>query len=187
MKIVSSVTFDDEYKILKTESRIMANLLKSLKMPLFLGLLRNPFVVHFNDNALEEKLLEYIKLNRNKMQYVWIDEFKKWLKELREVIDLLEWKLKMERILMKDNDKDEYLQYMELDKIKQKSKQVLDKINELIIEKEMDIIDNDQILKLKDYKRDVQEELKIVEIILRNLKMPEGRIDELKSQYLDRL
>ena len=67
MKIVSSVTFDDEYKILKTESRIMANLLKSLKMPLFLGLLRNPFVVHFNDNALEEKLLEYIKLNRNKM------------------------------------------------------------------------------------------------------------------------
>ena len=118
---------------------------------------------------------------------MWIDEFKKWLKELREVIDLLEWKLKMEIILMKDNDKDEYLQYMELDKIKQKSKQELDKINELIIEKEMDIIDNDQILKLKDYKRDVQEELKIVEIILRNLKMPEGRIDELKSQYLDRL
>ena len=51
----------------------------------------------------------------------------------------------------------------------------------------MDIIDNDEILKLKDYKRDVQEELKIVEIILRNLKMPEERIDELKSQYLDRL
>ena len=56
-------------------------------MPLFLGFLRNPFVVHFNDNSLEEELLEYIELNRNKVLYVWIDEFKKWLKELREVID----------------------------------------------------------------------------------------------------
>ena len=42
--------------------------------------------MRFND-ILEEELLEYIKLNRNKMQYVWTDEFKKWLKELREVID----------------------------------------------------------------------------------------------------
>ena len=50
----------------------------------------------------------------------------------------------------------------------------------------MNIIDNDAILKLKDYKRDVQEELKTAEIILRNLKMSEERIDELKSQYLDR-
>ena len=32
----------------------------------------------------------------------------------------------------------------------------------------MDIIDNDAILKLKDYKRNVQEESKTVEIILRN-------------------
>ena len=42
--------------------------------------------MRFND-VLEEELLEYIKLNRNKVRYVWIDEFKKWLKELREVID----------------------------------------------------------------------------------------------------
>ena len=33
-------------------------------------------------------------------------------------IDILEWKLRMEKILMEDNDKDEYFQYMELDKIK---------------------------------------------------------------------
>ena len=33
-------------------------------------------------------------------------------------IDLLEWRLRMEKILMKDNDKDDYFQYMELDKIK---------------------------------------------------------------------
>ena len=32
--------------------------------------------------------------------------------------NLLEWRLKMEKILMKDNDKDEYFQYAELDKIK---------------------------------------------------------------------
>ena len=33
-------------------------------------------------------------------------------------IDLLEWRLTMERILMKDNDKGEYFQYTELEKIK---------------------------------------------------------------------
>ena len=41
-------------------------------------------------------------------------------------IDLLEWRLRMEKILMKDNDIDEYFQYTELDKIKEKSKQELD-------------------------------------------------------------
>ena len=59
MKIVSSVTFDDEYKILKTESRIMVNSLRILKMPLFLGSLRDPFKILFNDDSLEEELLEY--------------------------------------------------------------------------------------------------------------------------------
>ena len=77
MKIFSSVMFDDEYKILKTELRIMVKSLRTLKMPVFLGFLGNPFTIHFNDNSLEEELLEYIKLNKNKVQYVWIDEFKK--------------------------------------------------------------------------------------------------------------
>ena len=40
MKAVSSVTFCDEYKILKTESRTMANSLRTLNMPLFLEFLR---------------------------------------------------------------------------------------------------------------------------------------------------
>ena len=48
-------------------------------------------------------------------------------------------------------------------------------------------MDDDAILKLRDYKRDVQKELKIADTILRNLKMSEERIDELKSQYLERL
>ena len=86
MKIVCSVTFDDEYKILKTKSRIMLKSLRTLKMPLFLGFLRDTFEMHFSD-VLEEELLKYLKFNRNKVQYVWIGEFKKWLKELREVID----------------------------------------------------------------------------------------------------
>ena len=81
MKILSSVAFGHEYKILKTESRITANLLKTLKIPLFLGFLIDAFKMHFND-VLEEELLEYIKLNRNKVQYVRVDEFRKWLKEL---------------------------------------------------------------------------------------------------------
>ena len=88
---------------------------------------------------------------------------------------------------MNNNDKDAYFHGRKLDKIKSKSKQEVDKINELIKEKERDIIDNDAILNLKDYKRDVQEELKIAEIKLRNLKVPEERINELQSQYLDRL
>ena len=41
--------------------------------------------MRFNE-VLEEEILEYIKLKRNKMRHVWIDEFKKWLKDLRGVI-----------------------------------------------------------------------------------------------------
>ena len=48
--IVSSVIFDDEYKFLKTESRKMVKSLRTLNMPLFLGFLRNPFIINFNDN-----------------------------------------------------------------------------------------------------------------------------------------
>ena len=110
VKIVSSVIFGDEYKILKTESRIMVKSLRTLKMPLFLGFLRNPFIIHFNDNSLEEELLEYIELNRNKVHYVWIDKFKKWLKELREVIDqerIIKKELRKEIHVLKSKKEDE--------------------------------------------------------------------------------
>ena len=83
---------------------------------------------------------------------------------------------------MKDNDKYEYFQYIELDKRKEKSKQEVDKINDLIREKEMNIIDNDAILKLKNHKRDVQEELRIVNIKLKELKVSEEKLNELRSQ-----
>ena len=69
MNIIYSVTFDDKYKTLETKA------LKSLKMPLF-----SSFFKYISEEELsEEKLLEYIELNKNKVQNVWIDEFKKWL------------------------------------------------------------------------------------------------------------
>ena len=43
----------------------MVKSLRTLKMPLFLGFLINPFTIHFNDNSLEGELLEYIEFNRN--------------------------------------------------------------------------------------------------------------------------
>ena len=86
---------------------------------------------------------------------------------------------------MKDNDKDKYFQHMELNKIKEKSKQKVDKTSELIREKEMNILHDDAILMLADYKRDVQEELRIVKIKLEKLKVSEERIEELRLQYLN--
>ena len=40
------------------------------------------------------------------------------------------------------------------------------------------------IVKLKDYIEDIGEELKIKEIVLKNLKVSDERIDEITSQYL---
>ena len=76
MNIIYSIIFDAEYKSLETKA------LKSLKIPLFLG-----FLKYISEEELsEEKLLEYIKLNKNKVQNVWTDEYKKWLKELTDSV-----------------------------------------------------------------------------------------------------
>ena len=48
-------------------------------------------------------------------------------------------------------------------------------------------MDDDAILKLEYYKRDVKKELRILKIKLEKLKVFEERIDELRSQYLERL
>ena len=104
MKIVSSVIFDDVYKILKTESRMMVKSLRKLKIPLFLGFLRDAFKMHYNDVTKEEEVLKSVKINISKMHYVWIDEFRKWLKELREVIDqerIIKKELRKERDVLK--------------------------------------------------------------------------------------
>ena len=83
MNIISSVTFNNDYKILKTKSRMMVKSLKALKMPLSLG-----FLKYISEEELsEEELSEYIELNKNKVLNVWIDEFKKWLKELKDAMN----------------------------------------------------------------------------------------------------
>ena len=87
MKIVYSVLDNNNFKILKRKSKIMIKSLKVLKMPLFLGFLKNPFNIIFNNEALEEELKEYIELNKDILNYIWINEYKKLLKEYRKVID----------------------------------------------------------------------------------------------------
>ena len=60
MKIVPSVIFDDEYKLLGTESKKLVTALKVLKMSLFIGFLntlRDNNKTHSNDDVLEEELL----------------------------------------------------------------------------------------------------------------------------------
>ena len=196
MNIISSVTIYDEYKTLEAKT------LKALKMPLFF------FLIYIRRRTIRKKLLENIVLNKNKVQNIWIDEYKKWLKELRDLvsqkcmikreirmkikelkpekedkIDILQWKLRTEKILIKDNDVDGYFQRMKLNEIKGESKKEIYKINESIIIEEWSIGNDDMIVKLKDCIKDVEEELKIKEIILKKLKVSDERIDEITSQY----
>ena len=63
-------------KSLKTKS------LKALKMPLFLDFLK----YISEEEESEEELWKYIELNKNKVQNIWTDEYKKWPKELRDSI-----------------------------------------------------------------------------------------------------
>ena len=165
MKAVYSAVDNNNFKILKRKSKIMIKSLKVLKMPLFLGFLKNPFNVIFNDEALEEELKEYIELNKDKLNYIWINEYKKWFKIYRKVIDqvriisgklqeekkilksekedeidLLKWRLRMEKRIMEDNDMDEYFQNIELNETKEKSKQKVCEIDELIMMKQWEII-----------------------------------------------
>ena len=82
---------------------------------------------------------------------------------------------------MKDNDVDEYFKRMKLDEIIEESKKEIDKTNESIIIEEWSIDNDDMIVKLKDYIKDVEEELKIKEIILKKLNVSDERIDEITS------
>ena len=57
---------------------------------------------------------------------------------------------------MEDNDKGEFFQYIELNKIKEKSKQRVDEIDELITIQKWDIIDDDWEPKFDEYAEDIQ-------------------------------
>ena len=86
------------------------------------------------------------------MVSVKLQEEKKILKsEKEDEIDLSEWRLRMEKIIMEDNDMDEYFQNIELNKIKEKSKQKVCEIDELIMMKEWEIIQGDWMKKFYDY------------------------------------
>ena len=115
-------------------------------------------------------------------------EIRMKIKELKseqeDEIDILEWRLRMEKISMKDDDEeDEYFQKMKLDEIKERLKREIDKINESITIEEWRIDDGDGIVKLKDYITDIEEELKIKDIILKQLKFSDEKIDEITSHY----
>ena len=69
MKIVFSVVEQNEYKLLGAKSKKMVNILKLLRMPLFIGFLkiwREKHKTFFNDDILAEELLKYIVLNKKK-------------------------------------------------------------------------------------------------------------------------
>ena len=102
--------------------------------------------------------------------------------EKEDKVDLLEWKLRIEKISMRDDGVDEYFQKMKLDEIKE-SKKEIDKINESIIIEEWRIDNGGMMVKLKDYIEDIEEELKPKEIILKKLKVSDERIDETTLQY----
>ena len=97
-----------------------------------------------------------------------LPEEKKILKSEKEnETDLLEWRLRMEKRIMEDNDMDEYFQNIELNKIKEESKQKVCEIDELIMMKEWEIIDGDWVKKFDDYKKDINEKLDIIERTLK--------------------
>ena len=77
MAIISAKS-DVKYDILR--SKIMTKSLKILKMPLFLGFLK------YTSKVSEEKLLKYMKLNKDKIQNVWIDRYKVHLEETKDAI-----------------------------------------------------------------------------------------------------
>ena len=112
-----------------------------------------------NDIILEEELLKYKRLNKKELECVRTEEFIKILKELRKVfvqknmikenkkqlkkelheleikkceeLDCLEWNLDFERVSRKIHDRDPCF----CDEIKEKAKEEMDKIEELIRKK----------------------------------------------------
>ena len=65
----------------------MVNALRLLKMLLFIGFLKillEKNKIYFDDDVLEENLLKYIELNKQKMDYIVIKKFKNKLTALKK-------------------------------------------------------------------------------------------------------
>ena len=67
----------------------MVHAFRLLKMPLFIGflkILREKNKIYSNDDKLEEELLQYIKLNKKRIDYVVIKEFKNKLTTSNKIL-----------------------------------------------------------------------------------------------------
>ena len=83
MNIISSDMNMNEYKLLGTKSKEIANALKILKMSLFLGFLKKlKEQDKLKSDDIENELIKYIESNITKLRYMMIKEFKDGLKKL---------------------------------------------------------------------------------------------------------
>ena len=83
MNIISSDMNMNEYKLLGTKSKEIANALKILKMSLFLGLLKKlKEQDKLKSDDIENELIKYIESNITKLRYMMIKEIKDGLKKL---------------------------------------------------------------------------------------------------------
>ena len=74
----------NEYKLLGTKSKEIANALKILKMSLFLGFLKKlKEQDKLKSDDIENELIKYIERNITKLRYIMIKEFKDGFKKLR--------------------------------------------------------------------------------------------------------
>ena len=114
-----------------------------------------------------------------------LQEEKKILKlEKEDEIDLLEYRLRMEKIIMEDNDTDEYFQNIEINKIKKISKQKVCEIDELIMMKEWEIIQGDWMKRFDDYREDITKELDVIKRRLKFLGISKENIIDIKDEIL---
>ena len=104
--------------------------------------------------------------------------------EKEDEMGLLEWMLRMEKVIMEDNDMDEYFQNTELKKIKEKSKQKVCEIDELVMIKEWRIIQVDWMKKFDDYREDISKELDVIKRRLRFLGISKENITDVKDEIL---
>ena len=79
---------------------------------------------------------------------------------------------------------DEYFQNIELNRIKKKSKQKVCEIDVLIMMKEWEIIQDDWMKKIDDYREDISKELDVIKTRLKFLEMSKENITDIKDEIL---
>ena len=90
----------------------------------------------------------------------------------------------MEKRIMEDNDTDEYFQNIELNKTKEKPKEKVCEIDELIMMKEWEIIQDEWMKKFDDYREDFSKELDVIKKRLKFLGMSKENIIDIKDEIL---